>query len=215
MIIIGAKGLAKEVLEIFARRSQLDNLFFFDDISDDCTERLFERFTVLRSFDEVKRIFRETNDHTFTLGLGNPVLRRQLAEKFTSAGGKLTSAISPAVEIGSFQTLISEGCTILAGAVITNNVAVGKGTLINPHCSISHDSIIGDYCELSPGARVTGGCVIGDDCVIGTNASILPRIRLGANVIVGAGAVVTKDVPDNSVVAGVPAQIKRSLPPVR
>jgi acetyltransferase-like isoleucine patch superfamily enzyme len=45
---------------------------------------------------------------------------------------------------------------------------------------------------------------------IGMNASILPGVRIGANSIVGAGAVVTHDVPEFAIVAGVPAKFLRS-----
>jgi acetyltransferase-like isoleucine patch superfamily enzyme len=45
---------------------------------------------------------------------------------------------------------------------------------------------------------------------IGMNASILPGVRIGANSIVGAGAVVTQDVPEFAIVAGVPAKFLRS-----
>lgn len=48
---------------------------------------------------------------------------------------------------------------------------------------------------------------IGDDCYIGTGATILGPINIGNNVTIAAGAVVTKDVPDNCTVAGVPAKI--------
>ena len=44
---------------------------------------------------------------------------------------------------------------------------------------------------------------------VGTNATILPGVRIGAHAIVGAGAVVTSDVPDYAVVAGVPARVLR------
>ena len=52
--------------------------------------------------------------------------------------------------------------------------------------------------------------VIGYGADIGMNASILPGVRVGSNAIVGAGAVVTQDVPDFAIVAGVPARILRS-----
>ncbi|UBM58073.1 hypothetical protein LAG90_14800 [Marinilongibacter aquaticus] len=48
---------------------------------------------------------------------------------------------------------------------------------------------------------------MGDNCYISTGATILTPVKIGNNVIIGAGAVVTKDIPDNCVVAGVPAKI--------
>ena len=51
--------------------------------------------------------------------------------------------------------------------------------------------------------------IIEDDCDIGTGAIILPGVRIGKGSVVGAGAVVTKDVPPYTIVAGVPAKILR------
>ena len=52
---------------------------------------------------------------------------------------------------------------------------------------------------------------IGNDVWIGGNVTILPGVNIGNNVVVAAGAVVTKDVPDNSLIGGVPAKIIREL----
>jgi acetyltransferase-like isoleucine patch superfamily enzyme len=51
---------------------------------------------------------------------------------------------------------------------------------------------------------------IGNNCVVGIGATILPGVRIGDEVVVAAGAVVTKDVPSKSIVAGNPAKIIRS-----
>lgn len=51
---------------------------------------------------------------------------------------------------------------------------------------------------------------IGDDCFIGANSIVMPGVRIGDQCIVGAGSVVTKDVPDNCIVAGNPATIIRT-----
>ena len=48
---------------------------------------------------------------------------------------------------------------------------------------------------------------IGDNVHIGWNAIIMPNVHIGNNVVIGAGAVVTKDIPDNSVAVGVPAHV--------
>ena len=52
---------------------------------------------------------------------------------------------------------------------------------------------------------------IGNDVWIGANCTILPGVTIGNNVVVAAGAVVTKDVPDNCVVGGVPAKIIKEM----
>jgi sugar O-acyltransferase (sialic acid O-acetyltransferase NeuD family) len=214
MIIAGAKGLAKELLEIFSQQNRLERLHFFDNVSKDMPARLFGRFPVVRTFDEARNIFKETGDMSFCLGLGNPLLRRKLFDEFRELEGTLTSVISPNATIGQFGTVIGQGCCILPGAVITSSVTLGTGCLVNPNATISHDCVIGDFVEVSPGTNITGNCHIGDYTFVGSNCVILPKIRVGKNVIIGAGAVVTKDVPDNSVVAGVPAALRRSLDPL-
>ena len=88
---------------------------------------------------------------------------------------------------------------------IGDNVMIGPGTLIS---TVNH--------PMSPmGRRRHLGIVkpvhIGNDVWIGGNVTILPGITIGNNVVVAAGAVVTKDVPDNSLVGGVPARIIRTL----
>lgn len=214
MIVAGAKGLAKELLEIFSQRNALSNLCFFDNVSKDVTEKLFNQFLIVRSFDQAQKIFEQIGDNAFCLGLGSPVLRRQLDHQFKAIGGILTSVISPKAEIGQFDSIIGQGCCILSGVVITSSVKLGRGCLVNPNATISHDSMLGNFVEISPGVNVTGNCRIGDFCFLGSNSVILPKVTIGQNVIVGAGAVVTKDVPDNCMVAGVPAVVKKKLEPL-
>jgi len=214
MIIVGAKGFAKEVLEIFSQRNQLTNLYFFDNVSTDLPDKLYQQFPVLRAMDEVKQAFEKTADYRFTLGLGNPMFRYKLNKVFIEAGGILTSTISPHADIGTFGTSVAAGCNILSGTIITNDVVLKTGCLVNPACTISHDSILGEFVQLSPGVRITGNCQIGSFTQLGTNAVVIPKIRIGSNVVVAAGAAVTKDVADNCMVAGVPAVVKKRLEPL-
>lgn len=56
-------------------------------------------------------------------------------------------------------------------------------------------------------ADLFGRIVVGDNTNIGWNAIILPGVTIGKNCVIGAGAVVSKDIPDNLVAAGVPARV--------
>lgn len=103
--------------------------------------------------------------------------------------------------------IINYGCTILDVAPVTMGdwVMIGPNVLIT---TVNH--------PLSPrGRRERLGeahpVVLGDDVWIGGNAVILPGVTIGSNVVVAAGAVVTHDVPANSVVAGVPARVIKRI----
>ena len=204
MIIIGAKGLAKELLEILYQKNETDNLYFYDDISNDAPDKLYDQFPILKNIEEVIQLFKV--DNRFIVGLGNPVLRKQMFEKFKLVGGVMVSAISPLANIGHYGTSIGAGSIVMAGSFISNDVRLGIGCLVNPNCTISHDTVIGDFVDISPGVQITGNCVVGDYASIGTNATILPKIQVGERAIVGAGAVVTQHVPDGVTVVGVPAK---------
>ena len=110
--------------------------------------------------------------------------------------------------------VIGEGCEILNGynfgsepylVEIGDNVRITRGVNIT-----THDGGIWvlrrKYPELSNMDRF-GKVRIGDNCHIGMNSLIMPGVTIGKNCIIGAGAIVTHDIPDDSVAVGVPARV--------
>ncbi len=77
------------------------------------------------------------------------------------------------------------------------------------NCTILPNVLFGRKNSMDP--VNTDKIIVGNNCYISTGAVILGPIRIGNNVIIGANAVVNKDVPDNTVVAGIPAKIIRYL----
>lgn len=213
MIIIGAKGFAKEVLEVVHQLNQLENVVFYDDVSTDVPKFLYEKFKVLTSLEQAQVFFKEV-DSRFTIGIGNPVLRKKLFDKFSAIGGQYCATISPQATIGSYDVTIGEGTNILPGVVFSNSVKLGSGCIVYYNSIITHDCIIGDFVEISPSVTILGRVKIDSYTQIGANATILPDVVIGKNVIVGAGSVVTKDLPDNCVAVGIPAKIIKQLAPL-
>ena len=88
---------------------------------------------------------------------------------------------------------------------IGNDVMIGPNTMIT---TINHPlTPMGRRKHLGIATPVT----IGNDVWIGGNVTILPGVKIGNNVVIAAGAVVTKDVPDNSLAGGIPAKIIKEL----
>ena len=208
MIIVGAKGFAKEILQIVSIDLAYNNedIVFFDNVSRDLPDRLFNQFKILKSFDEVKTYLANSKDKSFVLGLGNPKLREALYNEFVGMGAFAKTVYSNNSEVGDFDVLIEDGVSIMSGAILTNSIKIGKGCLININATIAHDCILGDFIEISPNANISGRCEIGSYSSIGTNAILIPDVKIGKNVTVGAGTVVLKNVPDNTTIV-VPGKI--------
>ncbi|MNQ59060.1 putative acetyltransferase EpsM [compost metagenome] len=213
MLVVGARGFAKEVLEVVHQLNQLDHLVFYDDVNNDAPESLFGQFPVLRTLEDAHDYF-ERIDNRFSIGIGNPVLRKKMYDVFSSLGGEFVSTISPLAYIGSYDVEIGLGSTILPGVIFSNSVKLGKGCLIYYNSIVTHDCVVGDFVEMSPRVTVLGRCEIGSYTQLGANCTVLPNIKIGENVIVGAGTIVTKNIPDNCMVVGVPGKIIKELTPL-
>lgn len=75
---------------------------------------------------------------------------------------------------------------------------------------ICHDGGTLLFRHLVPDLEITKPITIGSDVYIGNNVTVLPGITIGNKMIIGAGAIVTRDIPDNSVAVGVPARVIKS-----
>ncbi len=204
MIIIGAKGHAKEIYDVCYELHQTVD-YFFDDVSTDNPDELFG-ITILKSWEEVT--LQLEKNKSIILGLGGPKNRFKLYEKSKTAEATIENCIAKSAIVSS-QATLQDGLNIMNFAFVGSNVTLGKGALINARASVHHDCQVGDFVEIAPSAEILGNCTLHDFCYIGANATILPKITVGKNAVVAAGAVVTEDVPDNCLVAGVPAVIKK------
>lgn len=129
--------------------------------------------------------------------------------------------------LGDYSVIESFAC--INNAV--GDVMIGDHTRIGLHNTIIGPVIIGSHVNLAQGITVTAlnhnfenskkrideqgvstsAVVIEDDIWIGANAVILPGVTIGHHSVVAAGAVVTKDVPPHSLVAGVPAKVIKQI----
>jgi carbonic anhydrase/acetyltransferase-like protein (isoleucine patch superfamily) len=128
-----------------------------------------------------------------------------------------TAYVAPdAVVIG--RVTLGPGSSVWPGAVLRGDhgyISVGARTSVQDgtivHCTPEYPTIIGDDCVVGHNTHLEG-CVVESRCLIGSGSVTLNRARVGEGSVVAAGAVVPEGfiVPPRSLVAGVPAVVKRS-----
>lgn len=147
------------------------------------------------------------------IGLGsikNAEPRRHLYEAARASGFELVRAIHPRAIVAESAT-IGDGPMVMAGAIVNPAARIGSNVIINTGAIVEHDCVIGDHSHIATGARLGGAVKVGERSHVGLGASIREGIRVGDGAIVGAGAVVIEDVPDRTVVVGVPASVLRTV----
>lgn len=141
-----------------------------------------------------------------SVGNSSSIMSNCIIETYAKDGQKPRLEIGDHVSIGEYSHI-----TCTNRIVIGNGVLTGRFVLITDN---SHGNITEEEADIPPLSREihsNGPVFIGDNVWIGDKATILPNVTIGKGSIIAANAVVTKDVPEYSVVAGVPARIIKTI----
>lgn len=203
-IVWGGTGQCKAIVPIL--EDYLDIIAIFDNTPN--MKSPYRDIPLFHDsyFDEWKEKHK-TLDLGFVIAIGNPhaQARRDLANKLEPLYIQPLSPIHTSACIGK-NTKIPKHTQILAKANIRENVKIKPHCIFNCGSLVEHDCILHEGVEIGPGAVVCGQVEIKENSWIGANSTILPFLTIGKNCIIGAGSVVTKNVPDNTIVVGNPAK---------
>lgn len=208
LYIFGAGGHGREVAWLAKQRwpTGVDIKFLVD--KDYCVDTTVNDLEV-----ELLETVNFSDRARFVVALGDPNLRRDVAEAFHDRGAVAATIVHPQAAISSFVDL-GPGVVVCAGNVITTNVQIEQHVHVNVSCTIAHDVVIGEFATLSPGVHIAGNVHIGKRVFVGIGAIIIngregSPLVIGDGAIVAAGACVTRSVAAGALVAGVPAVRKR------
>jgi len=202
LLILGAGGHGKVVSEISQLMKQWEEIAFLDD-REDISEVL--GIPIVGKLADLP-VLRSEYEYAF-VAIGSNTARLKWTEKLNHHGFKIPILIHPSSTV-STKSSIEEGTVIMAGAVINPDARIGRGCIINTASTIDHDCILQAGVHTSPGTHIGGTVKIGERTWICIGATIINNIDIGYDSVIAAGAVVTRDVPSNVLVAGVPAVIK-------
>ena len=145
----------------------------------------------------------------FNVAIADSRLRQRLVASFMPHAKPFSISAATYVQLDDVE--IGEGAIFCNYSHITSNVRIGRFFHCNIYSYVAHDCVIGDFVTLAPGVKCNGRVVVEDHAYIGTGAVIrhggTKPLTIGRGAVVGMGAVVTKDVPCDSVVVGNPARV--------
>lgn len=145
-------------------------------------------------------------DVAVVLGIGDPRVRKNIVERYSSYSNIKYPIIAPLTHYLDETINISEGVVITKNVSLTTNIKLGKHVHLNTASTLCHDVKIGEYTIISPGAVLCGNVTIGTRCFIGAGAVIKNGVKIIQDTLVGAGAVVVKDILEPGTYVGVPAR---------
>ncbi|ASN51478.1 acetyltransferase [Sinomonas sp. R1AF57] len=203
LLMVGASGLAREVMASVRSGSDFDILGLLDD--DPAKEAAeIDGAHVLGSLEAVTRFPLARVVLCVGAGTGRERLARRLAGLGLGHDRYATIIDSSA--------RVPEGCHVGAGSILlahvtlTAAVRLGRHVVVMPHVTLTHEDDVDDFVTLAAGASLGGGVRVGRCAYLGMNSSVRQQVVVGDNAVVGMGAAVLDDVPRGEVWAGVPAR---------
>ena len=209
VVIVGAGGFGREVLEIFKDQNKISqawNILGFIDENKELHGKAINNYPVLGGLDWL----REHKNDCFgcVCAIGTCETRKQVVQKLQETGISFYNAIHPSVIMSEFVEL-GQDVIICAGSILTVNIKIGDHVHINLNSTIGHDAVIGSYCTINPTVKINGNNHLGEGVYVGTGATFIQEVSVGDWSTIAAGAVIIEDIAERVVAVGVPAKVVR------
>ena len=208
VLIVGAGGHGRGILEILRAVAVVAGTacpvagFLDDDPS--VLAAMPGGLPVLGSLDEAPGLIR--SGHRFLIGVGEPRIRRAVADRLAMNGAVFATAVHPSV-IMYGDVSVAPGCALGAGVVVAAATRLCDQVLLNLNATVGHDCLLERFATVGPGANIGGNVRMGEGAFVGLNGTVLPGRGLGPASQLGAGSVLLDDLEAGCIAFGVPARV--------
>lgn len=206
IVVIGASDQSRCTIDVIEQEKKYEIYGLLDKkLEKDTT---YEGYKVLGYLENIQNLVEEHGVYGGIVAIGDNFTRYKVVNTILDLypDFKFINAIHPSVIMGK-NVKIGSGCLIMPGVILNNNANVGNHCILLTRSSLDHDTTVGDFSSFSPGVTTGGRVNVGNCSVIGIGANILHCKSIGNHCVIGGGALINKDIEDNSIAYGVPARI--------
>ena len=204
ILILGTGTFAEEIAEVASEVSGVTIAGFVENLDRDKAGGALNGLPI-RWVDELSDL---ADSHRYLCGLGT-TKRGRFTDQADLAGVPPATIVHP-LAIVAASTTIGPGCVVGVGVIIASHTVLDRHVCVNRGASVGHHTQVGEFVTIGPGVTMAGNCRIGPRGYFGIGATVIDHITTGDQCVVGGGAVVTKEVPERSLVVGVPARVVKS-----
>ena len=202
-IIVGAGGHCRVILSILKFYNDYEavgiadrNNHFFGEIIND--------LSIKYTWNDFVSIKEKGIDYAF-IAVGSNDERISLYKKLKAIEFRIPNLIHPTALLET-DIKLGDGNVICLGARISTLVSIGSNCVVYSGTIIDHEVNIGNNVYIASGCLIAGRVKIENNVFIGIGVTIKEKVTVGEGSVIGAGSVVLKDIPSNSIVAGIPAR---------
>ncbi len=200
LVVFGAGGLGKSIIELVRADERLEALCVVDDAPDVGDAVLGIPLAGTRAVLPALREHGTALAANAVGAIGKIATRVAVYELLIEHGFTLPPLVDPRAYVAPSARLAA-GAQVFAQAAICADAELGPDTIVNTGAVVSHDCSIGEHTHIAPGALLAGHVQVGARTLVGMGVTTAVGVSIGADSIVGNGVVVTTDVPDGSIVA--------------
>lgn len=203
LIIVGASGFGREILQYIEDINAVKQTWNFIGFIDDNT-RALDGISQGRNIIDTIHGHEPKDGVMYVCGLALPKVKKKIVIMLKERGARFATIIHPTSRISKYSK-IGEGCIITPNSNVNTDAIVGDFVSVLAS-GIGHDARVGSFSTLSGHVSVNGHVEIGDEVYVGCGALIAPSKKIGNGATIGIGSVVISNVKENTTVFGNPAK---------
>ncbi|GAA3641470.1 acetyltransferase [Flavivirga jejuensis] len=205
IVIIGASGHAKVIIDIIEKRNEYQIIGLIDSYKKPSQKIM--GYPILGKESLIPELMEKQNIIGGIIAIGDNWSRNKVRDVIEKIAPKFKflPAIHPnAILCNNLK--IESGVVIMAGVIVNAASTIKEFCILNTNSSLGHDSVMDHFSSLAPNSTIGGHVNIGAFSAISIGATVIQNVTIGMHTIIGAGSLVLKNIGNNILAYGVPTK---------